>query len=87
MCIIGLQVTEVSFKNCVRVTKCITKIDGATTDHVEDLDLVIPMYNLIEYSSNYSETTGFIQKLKQLLLMQILLMLIVLNLVNLSLNY
>ena len=35
-----------------------TKIDEATIDNVEDLDLVMPMYNLIEYSSNYSETTG-----------------------------
>ena len=33
------------------------KIDGTTIDDAEDLDLVIPMYNLIEYSSNYSETT------------------------------
>ena len=39
----------------------ITKIDGRTTDDAEDaedLDLVMLMYNLIEYSSNYSETTG-----------------------------
>ena len=39
-------------------TKCITKIDETKIDDAEDLDLVIPMYNLIEYSSNYSETTG-----------------------------
>ena len=36
----------------------ITKIDGRTIDDAEDLDLVMLMYNLIEYSSNYSETTG-----------------------------
>ena len=35
----------------------LTKIDGTTIDDAEDLDLDIPMYNLIEYSSNYSETT------------------------------
>ena len=34
------------------------KIDGTTIDDTEDLDLVMPMYNLIEYSSNYSETIG-----------------------------
>ena len=50
--------TQVSFKNCAPFTKCVTKIDGATTDDAEDLDLVMPIYNLIEYSSNYSETTG-----------------------------
>ena len=32
------------------------KIDDTTIDDVEDLDLVMPMYNLIQYSSNYSET-------------------------------
>ena len=50
--------TQVSFKNCAPFTKCITNIDGTTTDDVEDLDIVMPMYNLIEYSSNYSERTG-----------------------------
>ena len=33
------------------------KIDGTTTHDAENLDLVMPMYNLIEYGSNYSETT------------------------------
>ena len=51
--------TQVAFKNCAPFTKnwCITKIDETTTDDAEDLDLVMPMYNLIEYSSNYSEST------------------------------
>ena len=53
--------TQVSFKNCAPFTKCITKIDGTTIDNAEDLDLVLSMYNLIEYSSNYSkdEATNF----------------------------
>ena len=37
---------------------CITKIDEKIIDDAEDLDLVMRMYNLIEYSSRYSETTG-----------------------------
>ena len=32
--------------------------DGTTINDAADLDLVMPMYNLMEYSSNYSETTG-----------------------------
>ena len=56
--IIGHQVTQVAFKNCAPFTKCVTKITGTTIDDAEDLDLVMPMYNLIEYNSNYSETTG-----------------------------
>ena len=50
--------TQVPFKNCAAFTKCITKVDGTTIGDAEDLDLVMPMYNLIEYSSNYSDTTG-----------------------------
>ena len=42
----------------VLFTKCITKIDGTSIDDVEKFDLVMPMYNFTEYSSNYSETTG-----------------------------
>ena len=37
--------------------KCITKIDGKAIDDAEDLDLVMPMYSVIQYSPNYSETT------------------------------
>ena len=48
----------VAFKNCALFTKCITKIGGTSIDHAEELDLVMPMYNLIECISNYSETTG-----------------------------
>ena len=51
-------VTQVSFKICASFIKCITKIDGTTIDDTEDLDLVMPIKNLREYSSNYSETTG-----------------------------
>ena len=49
-----------AFKNCALFTKCKAKIDERTIDEAEHLDLVMPMYNLIEYSSNYSETTGSI---------------------------
>ena len=49
---------QVVFKNCEQFTKCITKFDGKTIDDAENLDLVLPMYNWIEYSPNYSETAG-----------------------------
>ena len=48
----------VAFKNCTLLTKCIIKIDGTTIDDAEDLDLVMSMYNLIKYSSNYFHRTG-----------------------------
>ena len=49
---------QVALKNCAPFTKCMTKIDGTTIDDAEDLDLVMPMYNLVEYSSKYSEAIG-----------------------------
>ena len=38
-------------------TMCITKFNGIIKDDGKDLDLVMPMYNLLKYSSKYSETT------------------------------
>ena len=50
--------TQVGLKNCGPFTKCITKIDSITKHDAVDLDLVMPIFsNLIEYSSDYSETT------------------------------
>ena len=49
---------EVAFKNCAPFIKHVTKINWETTDYAEDLDLIMLLYNLIEYSSNYSDTTG-----------------------------
>ena len=71
-------------------TKYIQKIDGAAIDDAEDYDLVMPMYNFIEYSWNYSDTTGslcFIQKMEQLILMLILRIIIILNISSIRLNY
>ena len=56
--VVAAPVTQVAFKNCAPFTKCLTKIDEKTIDDAEYLDLVIPMYNLIECGSNYSQTTG-----------------------------
>ena len=46
------------FKNCAPVIKCITKSGGTIIDDAQDLDLIMPIYNLTEYNSDYSETTG-----------------------------
>ena len=46
------------FKNNARFINCISKINGAKIDNVEDLDVVMPMYNLLEYSKSYRKTTG-----------------------------
>ena len=48
----------VIFKNCAVSTKCTSRINGGTEiDDAQDIDIVMPMYNLIEYSDNYSKTS------------------------------
>ena len=48
----------VTFKNCAPFTKCISRINNTDIDNAHDIDIVMPMYNLIEYSDNYSKTSG-----------------------------
>ena len=47
-----------AFKNNAQFTSCISKMNNTLIDNGEDLDIVMPMYNLIEYSENYRKTTG-----------------------------
>ena len=43
---------KVIFKNCAPFTNCISKINNTQIDNAECIDIVMPMYNLIEYSDN-----------------------------------
>ena len=47
---------KVIFKNCAPFTNCIIKINSTQIDNAEYIDIVMLMYNLIEYSENYSKT-------------------------------
>ena len=46
------------FKNCAPFTNCINEINNTQVDNAKDIDIVMPMYNLIEYSDNYAKTSG-----------------------------
>ena len=48
----------VVFKNCAPFTNCISEINNTQVDNAKDIDIVMPMYNLIEYSDNYAKTSG-----------------------------
>ena len=48
----------VTFKNCAPFTDCISETNNTQRDNAKDLDAVIPMYNLIEFSDNYLKTSG-----------------------------
>ena len=49
---------NVALRNNVSFNKCISKNNSALIDNVENLDIVIPMYNLLEYGQNYFITSG-----------------------------
>ena len=49
---------DVAFKNCASFTSCKNDINNIEIDYCQDIDIVMPMYNLIEYSDNYSKTSG-----------------------------
>ena len=49
---------KVVFKSCVLVTNCISEINNTQVDNAKDIDIVMPMYNSIAYSDNYSKTSG-----------------------------
>ena len=49
---------KVISKNCAPFTNCISEINNTQVGNAKDIDIVMPMYNLIEYSDNYAKTTG-----------------------------
>ena len=77
--VIKVHSIQVSFKNCEPCTKCIIKLDITTIDDADYLDLLLPMYNLMEYRimKKKHKVYGVIQKMKQLILIIILGILVI----------
>ena len=57
--------TDVAFKNCPLFSTCTTKINDAFVDEANHIYIAMPMYNLIEYSDNYSDTSGHLWQFKR----------------------
>ena len=53
---------KVVFKNCAPFTNCINRINSTQVGNAHDIHVVMPMYNLIEYSDNYSKISGIFWK-------------------------
>ena len=53
-----ILIKKVIFENCAPFTNCISEINNIQVNNAKDIDIVMPMYNLIEYSGNYSKTSG-----------------------------
>ena len=56
---------KAAFKNCEPFMKCKTHTKNEHIDTADNLDIVMPMYNLIEYSDNYSDTSGSLWQFKR----------------------
>ena len=49
---------DVASKNCAPFTNCISEINNTQIYNCKDIDIVMPLYNLLEYSDNYAKTSG-----------------------------
>ena len=57
--------TKVAFKNCAPFRECRAEINETFVDNGEHINIAIPMYNLIEYSNNYSDTSRSLWQFKR----------------------
>ena len=57
--------TKLALKNCAPFTKCNLEINDEHVDTSENLDIVMPMYNLIEYSDNYQDSSATLYQYKR----------------------
>ena len=61
----ALNLTRLALKNCAPFTKCNLEINDEHVDTAENLDIVMPMYNLIEYSDNYQDSSATLYQYKR----------------------
>ena len=57
--------TQVIFKNCAPFEKCKTEINETFVDEVDFINITMRMFNLMEYSDNYSDTSGSLWQFKR----------------------
>ena len=61
----AVNATRLALKNCATFTKCNLEINDEHVDTAENLDIVMPMYNLIEYSDNYQDSSATLYQYKR----------------------
>ena len=61
----ALNATRLALKNCAPFTKCNLEINDEHIDTTENLDIVMPMCNLIEYSDNYEDSSATLYQYKR----------------------
>ena len=58
--------TNVAFKNCAPFTRRVTHINDEHIDTAENVDIIMNMYNLFQYSDNYADSSGTLFTLKKM---------------------
>ena len=61
----AVNATRLALKNCAPFTKCNLEINDEHVDTAENLNIVMPMYNLIEYSDNYQDSSATLYQYKR----------------------
>ena len=61
----GTEDTEVAFKNFALFRRCVTHMNDEHIETAENLDIIMSMHNLLEYSDNYSDTNGSLWQFKR----------------------
>ena len=61
----AVNATRLALKNCTPFTKCNLEINDEHVDTAENLDIIMPMYNLIEYSDNYQDSSATLYQYKR----------------------
>ena len=61
----AVNATRLALENCAPFTKCNLEINDEHVDTAENLDIVMPMYNLIEYSDNYQDSSATFYQYKR----------------------
>ena len=56
--------TKVACKNCAPFRRCVSHINDEHVETAENLDIIMPMYNLLEYSDNYADSSGSLYQFK-----------------------
>ena len=61
----AVNATRLALKNCAPLTKCNLEVNEKHVDTADNLDIVMPMYNLIEYSDNYQDSSATLYQYKR----------------------
>ena len=63
--LVGNANTNFVFKNCAPFTRFVTHTNDEHAETAENLDIIMPMYNLLEHSDNYADSSGSLWQFKR----------------------